>query len=64
LLDYSDISNEKEVPFAEWLVKEKGVAAIPLSVFYRELTNNRLLRFCFAKSKDTVDRAAEILHTL
>lgn len=61
LLDYSNISDEKETDFAIRLTKEFKVASIPVSVFYHNNTENKVLRFCFAKSEDTMDKAAEIL---
>lgn len=61
LLDYSTISDEKEMDFAIRLTKEYKVASIPVSVFYHKKTENRVLRFCFAKGEDTMDKAAEIL---
>ena len=60
LLDYSDISEEGDVDFAARLVKESGVAAIPVSVFDNG-RDRRRLRFCFAKTAETLERAAEIL---
>lgn len=64
LLRYRSISDEKDVDFAERLVKEYGIAAIPVSVFYRMKTDEQVLRFCFAKGEGTLQRAAEILHKL
>jgi len=61
LLDYSDISDEKEMEFAEWLVKEHKLAAVPVSPFYREKVDNHALRFCFAKTEETLKKAGEIL---
>ena len=61
LLDYSAISDEPEMKMAERLVKEFGIAAVPVSPFYRTHENNCTLRFCFAKEEDTLDKAAEIL---
>lgn len=61
LLDYTAISDEKETDFAIRLTKEYKVASIPVSAFYHKKTENRALRFCFAKSEDTMDKAAEIL---
>ncbi|HKL03287.1 MAG TPA: methionine aminotransferase [Cryomorphaceae bacterium] len=61
LLDYSDISDEKEVPFAEKLTKEHGVAAIPVSVFYENKREQQVLRFCFAKNDETLIEAANKL---
>jgi len=64
LLDYSKISESDEMEFAEWLVKEKKIAAIPVSSFYRKKDNNKVLRFCFAKNNDTLNRAIDILCNL
>ena len=61
LLDYSNISDESEYDFAEKLVKQYGIAAIPVSPFYHNNENNKVLRFCFAKQESTLDKAAEIL---
>ena len=61
LLDYSKISDEKEMDFATRLTKEHGVASIPISVFYNKEVNNHVLRFCFAKSNETLEKAAEKL---
>ncbi len=61
LLNYSSISNEKDTDFAIRLTKENKIASIPLSVFYHEKQDNKLLRFCFAKKDETIEKAAEIL---
>jgi len=61
LLDYSDISDEKETDFAIRLTKEFKIASIPVSVFYHRHINNKVLRFCFAKKEETLEKAAEIL---
>jgi methionine transaminase len=61
LLDYSKISEEKEMAFAEYLTKKIGVASIPVSVFYHKAFDNKVLRFCFAKSNETLEKAAEKL---
>ena len=58
---YQAISDLPDVQFCEWMVKEVGVAAIPLSVFYEELTDYHTIRFCFAKTDDTLIQAAERL---
>ena len=60
-LDYSALSQEKDTDYAIRLTKEAGIAAIPLSVFYHEGQDNKLLRFCFAKKKETLEAAAEKL---
>lgn len=59
--DYSAISELPDLEFCRWLTIEHKVAAIPLSVFYRQPTEARLIRFCFAKSPATLSRAAEVL---
>ncbi len=64
LLNYSGISDQPDEEFTEFLVKEIGVAAIPLSVFYHEKTDNKVLRFCFAKNDDTLEEAAYKLSNL
>lgn len=64
LLNYSNISNEPDTDLAVRLTKEKGLAAIPLSVFYSDQQQQHLLRFCFAKKEETLQKAAEIICTL
>lgn len=61
LLDYSAITDESETEFAVRLVKEHSLASIPVSVFYQQKTDNHVLRFCFAKEEQTLEKAAEIL---
>ncbi len=61
ILDYSAISEENDMKFAEWLTKEKKVASVPVSVFYHEKTDNKVLRFCFAKEDEELQKAAELL---
>ncbi|MFM2136461.1 MAG: hypothetical protein RL021_1861 [Bacteroidota bacterium] len=61
LLDYSGITDEKDTDFAIRLTKEYGVAAIPTSVFYRQPPDVKVLRFCFAKTDETLEQAAERL---
>jgi methionine aminotransferase len=61
-VDYSAISDESDAAFCEWLVREKGVAAIPVSAFYdAPPAGQRLIRFCFAKTDATLVAAAERL---
>ena len=64
LLEFAAISDEGDVAFAEFLTREKGVASIPISVFNHRREDNRQLRFCFAKKRETLLRATEILRTL
>jgi len=61
LVDYSAIRDEPDVAFCEWLVKQGGVAAIPLAPFYETAPDTRLIRLCFAKSDATMEAAAERL---
>lgn len=61
LLSYKNITTESDVNFVQRLVKENGIAAIPLSVFYKDQMDNQVLRFCFAKNNETLLKAAEIL---
>ncbi|MDQ3050870.1 MAG: methionine aminotransferase [Bacteroidota bacterium] len=58
LLDYSKISDEKDTEFAIRVTKEFGVAAIPISVFYKNPNDLKVLRFCFAKENETLAKAA------
>jgi methionine aminotransferase len=63
LADYSAIRPDlDDVAMAEWLTREHGVAAIPVSVFYQSAPRDlRLVRFCFAKREETLRQAAEKL---
>jgi methionine aminotransferase len=63
-VDYSAISNQSELDFATWLTKEVGVAAIPVSAFYREQKQNKLVRFCFAKQSNTLINALQRLQQI
>jgi methionine aminotransferase len=64
LLDYSAITDEEDMAFALRLTKEHGVASIPTSAFLYRQKAPRVLRFCFAKKDETLERAAERLRTL
>jgi len=61
LVDYSAISDRDDVSFCQWLTREVGVAAIPLSVFCADAFPHKLIRLCFAKQPATLDAAAERL---
>ena len=65
LADYSQISDLPESEFAIWLNKEHGVVVIPVSAFFAKpsdkQSNNRIVRFCFAKKEETLDKAIERL---
>ena len=64
LLNFSGITSENDVNFAERLVKEQKLASIPVSVFNINQQDNSQLRFCFAKTDETLEKAAEILCSL
>lgn len=64
LLSYDAVSDKKEIDMAEWMTKEKKLAPIPVSAFYQDKTDNKLLRFCFAKGEETLERAGAILRKL
>jgi methionine transaminase len=61
LLDYSRISDENERDFAIRVTREFGVASVPVSPFYHDGQDHKVLRFCFAKTEETLEKAAEIL---
>ncbi len=61
MLDYSGITQEKDTEYAIRLTKEIGVASVPTSAFYHEAIDNKQLRFCFAKTNETLEKAAEKL---
>ena len=61
LLDYSAISDLSEMEYAKQLVLDHGIAAVPVSPFYNKQDNQHLLRFCFAKTDETLVKAGEIL---
>jgi methionine aminotransferase len=64
VLNYSNITNMNDVEFAKKLTIEKGIASIPLSVFYDNKIDHKVLRFCFAKTDDTLKQAADILNKI
>jgi methionine aminotransferase len=64
LARYDRISDEPAAEFAQRLVREYGVATIPLSAFYHDGTDHRVIRFCFAKRDETLHAAAERLRRL
>ncbi len=63
-LDYSDISQEKEFDFACYLTKHYKIATIPLSAFYKQATDQQVLRVCFAKQDPTLLKAVAILNEI
>jgi methionine aminotransferase len=58
---YDKISNEKDTDLAVRITKELGVATIPVSAFYKAGTDNKVIRFCFAKKKETLEAAVRKL---
>jgi len=61
---YSRISNMPDMEFAKWLTIEYGVATIPISAFYSNKKDDKLIRFCFAKKEETLNEAVERLKKL
>jgi methionine transaminase len=64
VLSYKNISGKPDVEMAEDLTKKFKLASIPVSVFYKDKTDNKLLRFCFAKREETLEKAGEILRKI
>jgi methionine aminotransferase len=65
IADYSALSDRDDLAFCEWMAKEGGVAAIPISAFYETPpAGQRLIRFCFAKSDAMLEQAAARLRVL
>ena len=58
---YQNISDETDVEFTIRLIKEFGIAAIPVSAFYQNSDDYKVVRFCFAKQNETLARAADKL---
>jgi methionine aminotransferase len=61
LYSYEGLSGENEKQLAIRLIKEYGVASIPVSAFYQQPIENKVLRFCFAKKEETLKEAAKRL---
>ena len=61
---YAGITDEADRDLAIRLTKEYGVASIPVSAFYKNEIDNKVLRFCFAKKEETLTRAVEKLMKL
>jgi methionine aminotransferase len=61
IMDYTAITKENDVDFARRMTIDHGVAAIPPSVFYHDRQDHKVLRFCFAKQDQTLEKAAEML---
>jgi methionine aminotransferase len=63
-VDISEVSDLREAEFCQWLTSEIGVAAIPLSAFYGNGFDQRVVRFCFAKKDETLNMALDRLAKL
>jgi len=63
-VSYGHLSDEKDKDMAVRLVKDFGVASIPVSAFYSRHTDHQVLRFCFAKKQETLEKAVERLMKL
>ena len=61
LLSYEEISDLPDIELAKKWTRELGIASVPISVFYPNKTDNKMLRFCFAKQDSVLEKAAEIL---
>ena len=64
LAGYRAISDRPDREFAEWMTREVGVAVIPVSVFYGDGRDDRVVRFCFAKKQETLEAASQRLRRL
>lgn len=64
ILDYSDITNERDDLLVKRLIVDYKLASIPVSEFNLDQRNDHMLRFCFAKKEETLEQAAEILNRL
>lgn len=64
LFSYKNISDKSDMAMAEEMTKKLKVAAIPVSVFYKDKSDNHLLRFCFAKKNETLEKAGKILRMM
>ena len=63
-MGYQAISDRKDTDFTIWLAQEFKVATIPVSAFYKNGSNEKLVRFCFAKKDETLLAAAERLRKI
>jgi methionine aminotransferase len=63
-VDISAVSDLPEAEFCQWLTREVGVAAIPLSAFYGDGFDQRVVRFCYAKKDETLATALQRLARL
>src|SRR5690606_32503366 len=64
VFSYENISTLGDIEMATEMTKKHKVACIPVSVFYKDRTDNRLLRFCFVKKQETIEKATAILRKI
>jgi methionine aminotransferase len=64
LMRYDRISDEGDKAFTTRITKEFGVASIPVSAFYQDGKDDHVVRFCFAKKTETLEKAAERLRKI
>jgi methionine aminotransferase len=64
VVDYSAISDEPDTEFAKRMTIEYGVAVIPISVFYHNKLDNKVVRFCFAKTENVLGAAGELIRKI
>ncbi|MGB0897095.1 MAG: methionine aminotransferase [Flavobacteriaceae bacterium] len=64
VLDFSAITDENDVDFAKRLTIDYKLASIPMSVFNDDKADHKVLRFCFAKTEDTLQKASEIINSI
>lgn len=64
LLSYQSVSEKTDKEMAEWMTRQCKLAPIPVSAFYKDKTDHKLLRFCFAKGEETLRKAGDILKKL
>ena len=64
VLDYSNISNENDIAFSKRLIEHHKIASIPISVFNLNKKDHKQLRFCVAKTTETLDKAIAILNQI
>lgn len=60
-VSYAHFSAEKDNDFAKRLITEYGVAGIPVSAFYTKKNDEKIIRFCFAKKQETLEKAVDRL---
>lgn len=64
LADYSEISDQQDFAFATYLIEKYKVATIPVSAFYKNSHEQKLLRFCFAKKEESLEKALVLLRDI